>query len=79
LAALFFLRLQSLKDGEEVLTTPKAPKRDGDHGCPCHGEATYTQPKKGHAMIPAIFLLGLATGMALTTAFALGLLPLLLI
>jgi len=30
-------------------------------------------------MIPAVFALGLATGIALTTAFALGLLPLLLI
>jgi hypothetical protein len=29
-------------------------------------------------MIPAILALGLATGMALTTAFAFGLLPLLL-
>jgi hypothetical protein len=35
--------------------------------------------KRGTSMIPAIFFLGLATGIALTTAFALGLLPLLLI
>jgi len=57
----------------------KAPKRDGDHGSPCPVLAISTQSKKGHAMIPAIFALGLATGIALTTAFALGLLPLLLI
>jgi hypothetical protein len=57
----------------------KAPKRDGDHGSPCAALVISTQSKKGHAMIPAIFALGLATGIALTTAFALGLLPLLLI
>jgi hypothetical protein len=34
--------------------------------------------KRGTYMIPAILALGLATGMALTTAFAFGLLPLLL-
>src|SRR6516164_2526712 len=55
----------------------KAPKRDGDHGSPCPVLVISTQSKKGHAMIPAVFALGLATGIALTTAFALGLLPLL--
>ena len=57
----------------------KAPKRDGGHGSPCPALAISTQPKRGTSMIPAIFTLGLATGIALTTAFALGLLPLLLI
>src|SRR5215469_15823175 len=55
----------------------KAPKRDGDHGSPCPVLVISTQSKKGHAMIPAVFALGLATGIALTPAFALGLLPLL--
>jgi hypothetical protein len=35
--------------------------------------------KRGTSMIPVILALGLAAGMALTTAFAFGLLPLLLI
>jgi hypothetical protein len=34
--------------------------------------------KRGTSMIPVILALGLAAGMALTTAFAFGLLPLLL-
>jgi len=34
--------------------------------------------KRGTSMIPVILALGLATGMALTTAFAFGLLPLVL-
>jgi len=59
--------------------TQKAPKRDADHGCPCPVLSISTQPKKGTAMTTAVILvLALATGMALTTAFAFSLLPLVL-
>ena len=60
----------------------KAPKRDGNHGCPCPVLAISPQSKKGDAMKKIALILALAlaftAGMALTTAFAFGLIPLLL-
>ena len=56
----------------------KAPKRDGDHGFPCAVLAIPTQLIKGDTMKKIIWALTFAitTGVALTTAFGLGLIPL---
>jgi hypothetical protein len=60
----------------------KAPKRDGCHGSTLPVLAISTSLKRGTAMKKIAVILALAfaftAGMALTTAFAFGLLPLLL-
>jgi hypothetical protein len=56
----------------------KAPKRDGDHGLLALFWQSQHNQKRGTSMIPVILALGIAVGMALTTAFAFGLLPLIL-
>ena len=58
--------------------TQKAPKGDGGHGFPCAVLAIPTQLIKGDAMKKIIWALAFATttGVALTTAFGFGLIPL---
>jgi hypothetical protein len=57
----------------------KASKRDGGHGCPCPVLAIFAWLKRLIAMTTGVILaFAIATGVALTTAFAFGLLPLVL-
>jgi hypothetical protein len=57
----------------------KAPKGDGGHRCPCPLLAISTLLKRVIAMTATVILalaFAITTGIALTTAFGFGLLPL---